>query len=46
MVCGGGGGQKLKVSHAIKIFPVTCVSCQGVRDFSVDGGGGVNFFWR
>ena len=45
----GGGGrrliffQKLKVSHGIKIIPVTSVSCQGVRDFSGGGGGG-NFF--
>ena len=43
-----GGGkliffQKLKVSHGIKIFPVTWVSCQDVRDFS-GGGWGVNFF--
>ena len=40
-IMAGGGRliffQKLKVSHGIKIFPVTCVSCQGVRDFS--GGG-------
>ena len=35
--------QKLKVSHGIKIFPVTWVSCQDVRDFS-GGGWGVNFF--
>ena len=40
-----GGGrliffQKLKVSHGIKIFPVTWVSCQGVRNFSGGGRGG------
>ena len=43
-----GGGrliffQKLKVSYGIKIFPVTRVSCQDVRNFS-GGGWGVNFF--
>ena len=44
----GGGGRegrliffkKLKVSHGIKIFPVTSVSCQGVRNFSGSGRGG------
>ena len=37
--------RKLKVSHGIKIFPVTRVSCQGVRNFSGGGrGGGGNFF--
>ena len=35
--------QKVKVSHGIKILPVTWVSCQDVRDFS-GGGWGVNFF--
>ena len=58
LVAGGGGGggrliffHKLKVSHGIKIFPVTGVSFQGVREFSVGGQGliffleVIQFFW-
>ena len=45
----GGGrlifSQKLKVSYEIKIFPLTCVSCQGVRDFSGGGCPGVVTFF-
>ena len=43
LMAGRGKADIFPVSHGIKIFPVTWVSCQGVRDFSGGGRGG-NFF--